>query len=177
MSLILYLRSNSGSIYEIFLTNFIISSAEYRYGSYEEEENEILLFQTYKERTAYSNSYEPLILYLNEEREITGYQQRLNEFSRIGSENEVISYLKALEVLLNNQFLKMNDTITNIDYGYYSSIPLENEDLVYAPMWRIEIGENIYLVHAIESDVQQLSSAEEDEELEDIEEIIEGEDE
>ncbi len=58
---------------------------------------------------------------------------------------------------MNDQLLQRNDTITGIEFGYYSLINIRGDVQVFAPMWRITLDEHEYLVHAIGGTVQQLS--------------------
>ncbi|WP_413377169.1 two-component system regulatory protein YycI [Alkalihalobacillus sp. 1P02AB] len=140
-----------------FLLDHVNGGAHYQYGGRHKELMHIYFYQTFNQHTAYSDNYEPLTIKLNDDWEIIGYSQRFIEFEQHGSESEILSSLKAVEVLLNSQLLNIGDTINKIEYGYYNRFSLENDDLMYAPMWLIEVGEESYLVHAIEGDVQHLT--------------------
>ncbi|NEU30595.1 hypothetical protein GN156_07325 [bacterium LRH843] len=141
-----------------FLSMYVFKGSEYRFGRYEADSGRIFFYQTYDGKTAYTLDDEPLILQLNDEFQIVGYKQSYFEFEELeGRERQILSSLKALEVLLNEQLIKMNDTITNVEFGYYSFFSPQGDVQVFAPMWRVIVGNHTYLVNAIEGTVQQLA--------------------
>lgn len=138
-----------------FLSTYIFKGNEYRYGRYDAETMQIFLYQTYEGKTAYTFGDEPLVLQLDDSQRIVSYQQSYFEFEELeGREREMLSSLKAIEVLLNDQLIGMNDTITNIEFGYYSFFSIQGDAQVFAPMWKVIVGEETYLVNAIEGSVQ-----------------------
>ena len=75
-----------------------------------------------------------------------------------GREREMMSSLKAIEVLLNEKIIEINDTVTNVEFGYYSFFSPQGDVQVFAPMWRVSLeDDHTYLVNAIEGTVQQLT--------------------
>lgn len=141
-----------------FLTSYITNGREYRFGRFDTEARQILMQQTYEGKTAYAFEAEPLVLQLNEDREIVAYEQSYYEFEPTGREREVLTSIKAIEVLLNAQHIGVNDTVTHVEFGYYSLHNLQGGGAqVFAPMWRVTVEGETYLVHAINPEIQQLS--------------------
>ncbi len=141
-----------------FLNTFVLDGDEYRFGRFDSDANQILLYQAYGDKTAYTLGDEPLVIQLDEQGRIRGYQQRYFEFEeQDGQEREMLSSLKAVEALLNDQLLKMNVTISDIEFGYYSFFNPQGDVQVFAPMWRVTVEEEIFLVNAIDGSIQQLS--------------------
>lgn len=151
-------NENFSSNLNEFLLTYVYKGDQYRYGRYEEETNKIYLYQKYGDKTAYTFEDEPLILQLNDQEEIVGYQQIYFEFEELdGKEREILSSLKALEMLLKERLIWTNDTITTIEFGYYSFFSPQGDAQVFAPMWRVVVDEDTFLVNAIEGTVQQLN--------------------
>ncbi|MDV2684691.1 two-component system regulatory protein YycI [Alkalihalophilus lindianensis] len=140
-----------------FLNSYVTNGNEYRFGRFDTEERQVLLQQTYEEKTAHAFEAEPLLLQLNEDGEIVGYQQSYYEFEPTGREREVLSSIKAIEVLLNAQYIGVNNTVTHVEFGYYSFYSPQGGAQVFAPMWRVTVEGETYLVHAINPEIQQLS--------------------
>lgn len=152
------LEENFHATLSDFLDTFIYKGDQYRFGRFEEETKKIYLYQKYRGKTVYTFGAEPLILQLNEQGQIVSYQQSYLEFEELeGNEREMLSALKALEILLKEHLIEMNDTITHIELGYYSFFSPQGDTQVFAPMWRIDVDDEQYLVNAIEGTVQQLT--------------------
>ncbi|GAE34440.1 two-component system regulatory protein YycI [Halalkalibacter akibai] len=142
----------------LFLNTYIFEGDRYRLGGYEHERNRVYLYQVHKDKTAYTLDDQPLILQLDDQQRIISYQQRYFQFEeQEGEDREIISSLKAVEILLNDQLVRMNQTITNVQFGYYSFISPTGDIQVFAPMWRVTVDGEIYLVHATGGTVQQLT--------------------
>ncbi len=151
-------RENFATELSTFLTSHVFKGETYRFGGFDSEKNRVTLYQMYGEKTAYTLEEEPLILQLDEDLQIVGYQQRHFQFEeQEGEEREILSSLKAIEVLLNDQLIRMNQTITNVQFGYYSFFSPTGDVQVFAPMWRVTVDGETYLVHAIGGSVQQLT--------------------
>jgi regulatory protein YycI of two-component signal transduction system YycFG len=141
-----------------FLSTYVYQGEDYRFGGYDQEKNQVFLYQTYEGKTAYTFDDQPLIIHLDDEFQIIGYQQKYFQFEvQEGEEREMYSSLKAIEVLLNDQLVRMNQTITDVQFGYYSFFSPTGDIQVFAPMWRVTVDDKTYLVHAINGTVQQLT--------------------
>ncbi len=143
---------------EQFLTLYVFQGDQYRYAGYDQEKKQMHFYQAYGEKIAYTFDDQPLVLHLNEDQEIISYQQRLFHFEeQEGEDREILSSLKAIEILLNDQLIRMNQTITNVQFGYYSFFSPTGDVQVFAPMWRVTVDGEVYLVHATGGTVQQLT--------------------
>ncbi|WP_332632449.1 two-component system regulatory protein YycI [Halalkalibacter flavus] len=141
-----------------FLSTYVFEGDEYRFGGFDSGKNRVFLYQVFGDKTAYTLDDEPLILQLDEQLQIVSYQQRYFQFEeQDGEEREMLSSLKAIEVLLNDQLVRPNQTITNVQFGYYSFFSPTGDVQVFAPMWRVTVDGETYLVHAIGGSVQQLT--------------------
>jgi regulatory protein YycI of two-component signal transduction system YycFG len=141
-----------------FLSTYVFEGDEYRFGGFDSGKNRVFLYQVFGDKTAYTLDDEPLILQLDEHLQIVSYQQRYFQFEeQDGEEREMLSSLKAIEVLLNDQLVRPNQTITNVQFGYYSFFSPTGDVQVFAPMWRVTVDGETYLVHAIGGSVQQLT--------------------
>ncbi|WP_017725829.1 two-component system regulatory protein YycI [Halalkalibacterium ligniniphilum] len=142
---------------QTFLNTYVKNGSEYRIGEWDSNLKQLHLYQNYEGKTTYTYEDDQLILQLDDEQQIVGYQQSLLEFSQHGREHEMLSSLKAIEVLMNDHIIGMNDTITTVEFGYYSFFSPQGDVQVFAPMWRIGVDDEIYLVNAIEWSIQQLT--------------------
>ncbi|MCM3715954.1 two-component system regulatory protein YycI [Halalkalibacter oceani] len=143
---------------QTFLTTYVYQGDEYRYGHFDPETGQMKLYQTFKDKTAYTFDEDPLVLWFDESQQIIGYEQSYYEFEELdGREREMLSSLKALEVLLNDQLIRANQTISSIEFGYYSFFSPQGGVQVFAPMWRVMVEDETYLVNAIEGSVQQIT--------------------
>lgn len=141
-----------------FLSSYVYKGLDYRFGGYDAELQSVYLYQAYDDYTAYTFGDEPLRLYLNDEREVLSYDQRYFEFEeQPDNEPEMLSSLKAIEKLWSDQLIGMNETITDVQFGYYSFFSPAGDVQVFAPMWRVTVEDEVYLVHAINSSVQHLT--------------------
>jgi regulatory protein YycI of two-component signal transduction system YycFG len=151
-------REESAAALSSFLSTYVFAGDQYRFGGYDPEKNRVYLYQLHETKTAYTFDDQPLILQLDDKQRITSYQQRFFQFEeQEGEDREIISSLKAIEILLNDQLVRMNQTITNVQFGYYSFFSPTGDVQVFAPMWRVTVDGEIYLVHATGGTVQQLT--------------------
>lgn len=143
-----------------FLTGYVYKGGDYRYDNYDPQTKKVTLYQSYEGKMAYTLEEGPLTLQLDDELQIISYEQRYFEFEeQPGKEPELLSSLKAIEKLWTDQLIGMNQTITDVQFGYYNFFSPAGDVQVFAPMWRVTVGEEIYLVHAINSSVQKLSKS------------------
>ncbi|GIN13109.1 hypothetical protein J26TS2_29760 [Shouchella clausii] len=139
--------------YAAFLAQHILHGYDYvfsrREGSY------LYFNQQYNQNETFVNEDAPLILELDEEDKVIGYTQRHFTFEENPDERKMITYMEAVETLLNNHFIKRNNSIVEIDFGYYSLA--EQTPRFFSPMWEVTVKRNtdeeddirIYLVNAI----------------------------
>ncbi|MBU8905786.1 two-component system regulatory protein YycI [Desertibacillus haloalkaliphilus] len=140
-----------------FLDEYIWRGEEYRFAGWDEELRQVVLYQTYDDVMIYTFDEVSLLLQLNEEGEITGYQQNYLTINEQGQEREVLSGLRAIETLLNEQLMMSNHVVSHLELGYYSLLQPFGGVQVFAPMWRITVDDDNYLVHAIDGSIQQVN--------------------
>jgi regulatory protein YycI of two-component signal transduction system YycFG len=143
--------------YEQFLSTYVINSEMYQFTRLDDVKKQVHFMQMYNDRVMYSFEEAPLILQLDELGRIVSYQQNKLEIDEQGREQEFLSSLKAIEILLNEQVIKPNQAVEDIEFGYYSFFKLQGDIQVFAPMWRIAVNNERYLVNAIDGSIQDIS--------------------
>lgn len=137
-----------------------------------DKNNSLVYIQTYDGRPIYQkedSANGQITVHLDENNDITGFSQTYLVTTEEGKEQEILSAIKAINQLFNNNKLKDDDKITQIELGYYSLI--KGKVQVLAPTWFIEVnGERHYYVNAINGLID-------DPNAELIQEIGEGDDE
>jgi regulatory protein YycI of two-component signal transduction system YycFG len=148
-----------------FLRENIIGGELYHYWYTDEETNTIICIQQYKNQNIFQSKEDHIamvIFYLNEDREIFAYEQSmLEDIKEVEEKETAISPIKALEALYNKNYLPSNSKIEDIQYGFYTHIPLTNQQIL-APIWHITVENEQkkredYYVNALEGDVLQLT--------------------
>lgn len=147
----------SGEEIEEFVKNSLalISPESYEYWGWNKEMNVLLFFQKKNERPIYFNTNGIIMVFLNEENEITFYTQTmLGEVEQQKGEQTLSTPIEAINVLYQENELRPNTEITKVDIGYYTRITLENVTQVFTPTWKIttDNGSN-YFVDAIEASI------------------------
>ncbi|HHY20642.1 MAG TPA: hypothetical protein GX525_01895 [Bacilli bacterium] len=137
-----------------FMSMYVSKSNHYAFGRYDQEKKAIYMMQVHDGKLMYSFDDAPLILHLDSEMSIVSYEQSLFEVDEAGEAQEFLPALKAIEVLLNEKVIVVNDTISSIDLSYYSFFKPQGNVQVFAPMWQIRINETDYLVNAIDGSIQ-----------------------
>ncbi|PYZ96226.1 hypothetical protein CR205_17865 [Alteribacter lacisalsi] len=138
---------------ESFLADHLYNGDEYRFASYDEEERMIRAFQVYEdEPLRYRGEESHVILYLTEDGEVEGYDQRYMDFSPQLAP-ELMTPLEAIEVLILEYGIA-DVVIDEVELGHYNMTPA-NMDAheYYAPMWRVTVDDEYYFVNAHNSEV------------------------
>lgn len=148
-----------------FLKENVISGELYHYWYTDEESNSIICIQKYKNRNIFQSKLDHIgmvILQLDEDNQIYGYEQSMLEgIKEVEEQESTITALKAIEALYNKNYLPENSQIVTMQYGYYTHIPLSNQQIL-APTWHIIIEtkdkeRQDFYVNALEGDVLQLA--------------------
>jgi regulatory protein YycI of two-component signal transduction system YycFG len=139
------------------LTTQIIQGSQYRYWRYDENDKEIIFLQVYKGYAIFQDENDGIgmiVFYLNDHNEITSYRQTLLEdIKELENQDEVIKAIRALEALYDKNYLKPKSTVTKVEYGYYTQIPL-TEQQILAPTWHIVVNDQEdFYVNALEGDI------------------------
>lgn len=152
-----------------FLTAYVTNGDEYQF--VREENNVIYLDQIFDELPVFTNQNEPLRLLVNTDNEVYAYEQEYWNFEKQGDPKDTLINLRAIETLFNQQYITMNQRVTDFQLGYYSFF---KESRVFAPIMRIvvdkgeDLGEVTYLVNAFEGTVQEQGILDEEEESLDL---------
>lgn len=126
---------------DTFVKENILYGEDYAFWEVDEISNAIIYYQTYNNRVIYNNDNAKLVLFLNENREITSYEQRyLDNIEQFNEEKEVYSAMKTLESLFNKGYLPSKSKITEVKLGYYNLIQLSSS-YVLTPTWHITIND------------------------------------
>ena len=117
-----------------------------------EKMNVLIYFQNKLDRPVYYNEKGYVLLFLNEDNEVTHYvQTMLGEEERLTERRTLIEPIRAIETLYNANELNAGDHITKVDIGYHTRVPFESDVQVFAPIWKITVNdEKHYFVNAIE---------------------------
>ncbi|MGO4889049.1 two-component system regulatory protein YycI [Anaerobacillus sp. MEB173] len=150
-------RTNTQYDLEQFLNEYILFGENYRFGGWNEETLQAGFYQTYAGITVYNYDGGQLIVQVDENNQIIGYQQRYLAIHRQGREQEMLSGLKAVEILFKENLIPYESHITQVELGYYSLFRPLGEVHVLAPMWSIRINDDHYLVNAIDSSIQHIN--------------------
>ncbi|PAD67326.1 hypothetical protein CHH83_19390 [Bacillus sp. 7586-K] len=148
-----------------FVKNNVLYGELYHYWYSDEKSNTMIYIQEYKDNKIFQELDEHIamvILNLNEKNEIVSYNQSMLEDIKEVQEKEVtVSPLEAIGVLYTKNLLQMNSKIVEVDYGYYTNIPLSNQQIL-APTWHLIVETNQgerkdYYVNALAGEVLQSS--------------------
>lgn len=128
----------------------VLYGEEYTFWDWNEELDVIIFFQQ-KERTIYYNENGLLLLFLNENNEVTHYTQTVLGETEI--QGDLVQLNKPSQVigqLFLGNYLNRGDAVTEIKVGYYSRISADGIQ-VFAPTWKVTVnGERDHFVNAIE---------------------------
>lgn len=130
----------------------ILHFEEYSYWEWNKELNIIVFFQEQNERPVFYNENGIIILFINDENEITHYTQTMLDDPEVqgSGTKQLIEPIQAVETLYNNNNIKPNEEVTDVKMGYYSRFNSEEEQ-VFAPTWKITVNEERdYFINAIE---------------------------
>lgn len=150
------MRTHLENDLEQFLNEYVLFGEEYRFGGWSEELRQAVFFQTYEGITVYSHDGGQLILQMDEDYQITNYHQRYLAIHRQGREQEMLSGVKAVEILFNEKLIPAGSLITQVELGYYSLFRPLGDVYVLAPMWSVRIDDHHYLVNAIDGAIQNI---------------------
>jgi len=139
------------------LTSQIVAGDQYRFWRYDEKTKQVIYLQEYDGHVIFQDETDGIgmiVFYLDENREVVSYRQTLLEdIIELENKEELYTAIQALKVLYDKNDLKSKSTVTAVDYGYYTQIPL-SEQQILAPTWHIVVNEQEhYYVNALEGQV------------------------
>lgn len=144
-------KSNQENLNNL-LDELVLFPDNYSFWEWNEQANMIVYFQEKFDRPIYYNQSGLVLLYLNEQNEITHYTQTvLGEDEKNEDSRDLITSMRAIETLYDSDKLKSNDEITSVEMGFHTRVPLDSGVQVFAPTWEVEVNEESrYFVNAIE---------------------------
>lgn len=145
-------EDDSKKTFEKLLENMTLYSDDYTFWNWNKELNIVVFFQKDGERPIYYNQNGLLLLFLNDDNDILFYVQTyLGEAEQHAEKRELITPLKAIEILYNQNELHFGDEISSINIGFHTRVPLESGVQVFVPIWKVNVNQNKdYFVNAIE---------------------------
>ena len=144
-------KSNQENLNNL-LDELVLFPDSYSLWEWNEQANMIVYFQEKFDRPIYYNQSGLVLLYLNEQNEITHYTQTvLGEDEENEDSRDLITSMRAIETLYDSDKLESNDEITSVEMGFHTRVPLDSGVQVFAPTWEVEVNdESRYFVNAIE---------------------------
>ncbi|WP_096437970.1 two-component system regulatory protein YycI [Alteribacter populi] len=146
--------ANLSASVDAFLSDNMMFGDEYVFGEYVEEDGEILVYQTYNDQPLnyLESEYAHARLLVNEDMEIESYSQRYLEVTaHTDREQELITPIKAIELLINENQIGTDVVIDDVEIGYYN---IHQADIdapeFFAPMWRIDVNGKDRFVNALD---------------------------
>ncbi|PLS15762.1 hypothetical protein CVD28_20895 [Bacillus sp. M6-12] len=143
-----------------FISDTVLFGDEYKYWSFDEEQNTIIYYQEFQDKMFYNNPNGELRFHLNENGEIDSYEQTyLEDIETFNDPEEILPPLQAIEILFTNDDLGAKSEITNVELGYYTYVQTASH--VLAPTWRIVVdGKKNLFVNAFEGQIIEMSPEE-----------------
>ncbi|WP_163969302.1 two-component system regulatory protein YycI [Oceanobacillus halotolerans] len=134
------------------ISSYVLHSDEYVYWGKNDNLNAYVFFQEKNDRPVYYNQNGMILVFFNEDNEMISYTQTmLGEADTRGDAKTLIEPIKAIETLYDTNEFYSGDTITTIDIGFHTRVPLENGVQVFAPTWKVTVNDTRnYFVNAIE---------------------------
>lgn len=116
-----------------------------------EDGSEVVFLQTYDGRPIYQKKESTngkIVVQLSDDQNVVSYRQTYLDTNPQGNEQDILTAMKAINQLYNNDWLEYGDEITKIELGYYSLV--EGEVQVLAPTWLVVVNDaRYYFINAI----------------------------
>ncbi|OZM56593.1 hypothetical protein CIB95_10225 [Lottiidibacillus patelloidae] len=139
-----------------FISENLVNGTKYSYWKTGEDAKKVYFFQTFDGKPIYFNKKAMLIIHLNEEKQIIGYEQNFLTVQMKEAEQNILPPLKVIEVLLDKQYLQYEGIISKIELGYFNLPEIAGNIQVLAPTWHVVIGNNHYFVDAIDGELLKI---------------------
>ncbi|WP_064092074.1 two-component system regulatory protein YycI [Rossellomorea aquimaris] len=128
-----------------FMTSFIIDGEKYRFWKYNEEDQTIVYYQTYKDKFLFHNINGEVTLNLTKENEIVSYKQTMLEDVKAfsGEKKSVYTPIQALQIFYENNKIASGSKVENVELGYSTLLP-KAESQFLTPTWHFTVknGDN-----------------------------------
>lgn len=143
------------------VSKHIIHADEYEFWTWDKKLNVLVFFQQKNDRPVYFNQNGMILVFLNENNEMTGYTQTMlakPEQSKADNK-KLIKPIKAVETLYKSNQLNSGSEITKADLVFYTRVPLRNGVQVFVPTWKLAVTDKdekkSFFVNAIEGFIIQ----------------------
>ena len=157
----LFLLGNSqhSEALDAFVKENVLYGEDYRFWRVDESTNSIIYYQTYNGKVIFNNSNAKLVLFLNNDYQVTSYEQTyLENIEQFNEEEEVLQAIKAITMLYNKGYIPSKSNITKVELGYYDLIQLTTSH-VLRPVWHIVLDEEEdFFVNAFDGQIIQVDS-------------------
>nr|WP_175476241.1 two-component system regulatory protein YycI [Evansella caseinilytica] len=146
---------------DFFLDNYVLNGNEYQLAIVDYEKGRIGLFQTYNGNAVeYAEGRYPLLLDLTEDMQIEAYHQFYMDMTQHGREQEMLTPLRAIEALFEEQLIPVNTVIEEVEPVYYGLLELNGDFQIFGPMWKVHVNDKHYYVNAINGAIQPTNEVE-----------------
>lgn len=137
---------------ENMLDDIILYAEDYTFWNWDKDLNVLIYFQEKDDRPIYYNQNGLLLFFVNDHNEVVFYTQTyLGETEPRAEKRELITPLKAIEILYSENELDYGDEITSVNIGFHTRVPLESGVQVFAPIWKVNVNDQKnYFINAIE---------------------------
>ncbi|MEI5908371.1 two-component system regulatory protein YycI [Bacillus spongiae] len=144
------------------LEKYFIDSDKYQFGSFNEKKDnegyEASFYQLVDGKPIYDNNAGKIVFSLNNQLEVTSYEQTMLTFETFKEEKELLSDIEIIKILYSE--LSKNSSL-EWELGYFSNtndsdnLEVELESHVLTPTWYVKVKQenstvNYYYVNAIE---------------------------
>ncbi|WP_106495721.1 two-component system regulatory protein YycI [Lentibacillus sp. Marseille-P4043] len=146
--------TDSDEAKEIINSNILFPD-DYEYWDWNKELNVLIFFQEKNDQPIYFNQSGLLLVFLNDENEITFYTQTMlgeevEDFDT--SKKQLIKPIRAIDTLYNQNELHTGEEVTDAKIGFYTALPMTSGEQTFVPTWKISVnGERNYFINAIEN--------------------------
>ncbi|WP_405098075.1 two-component system regulatory protein YycI [Oceanobacillus sp. FSL H7-0719] len=150
-------KNANREIIEELIQEKVLYGNEYFLWNWNEELNLLVFFQKKEGQDIYYNENGLLLVYLNDNNEITHYTQTILGESEVQGDLVALNQpTQVIGILYKGNYLNRGDEITHVEPGYYSRIATEGGIQVFAPTWKVTVNdERNHFVNAIEGIVYE----------------------
>ncbi|MHC5252731.1 two-component system regulatory protein YycI [Listeria kieliensis] len=143
-----------------FLKEDVYKGSSYQFWKYDEEKQELIYNQVIKGDMVLFDTAGQLVFKLNNDNEVVAYRQTvLGKQDDLQEKKNLLSSMDALEAVYQHGDLKTDSEITQVVFGYYTTVQLSSGD-VYFPVWCFEVEHkgvtSYFLVNAKDEQVINL---------------------
>jgi regulatory protein YycI of two-component signal transduction system YycFG len=122
-----------------FINKTVLYGDRYVLWNFNEEEQKIVYYQTYKDKPLFHNINSEIIFYVNKDNEVTSYKQTMLEsFEEISEKETLITPIQTLKAFYEDKKIPPNSKIREPEIGYYTLLPLA-ESQVLTPTWHFVV--------------------------------------